>query len=139
MSLTEKILQDKHCFVPCPKDQCDCVAGNSADLVGTMYTDLKFEDSKIDFTKPDNQDLLKRILTEGSIEIVFTKVNGERRVMRSTLKPEYLPKVEIKEGEEVKPKKEFVPSPLTLRVFDMEKQDWRSLRWDSITAINIGG
>jgi hypothetical protein len=136
MSLTEKILQDKHCFVPCPKEQCDCIVGNGS---STTFVIPEFKEPSLDFSDQSGKDWLKSILSEGIVEITFTKVNGEKRVMRSTLYPEYLPKVEIKEGEEVKPKKEYVQSPLTLRVFDVEKQDWRSLRWDSITTINFGG
>jgi hypothetical protein len=38
-----------------------------------------------------DRDALLHDLKENIIEVTFTKVNGEIRLMRCTLKPEYLP------------------------------------------------
>jgi hypothetical protein len=90
------------------------------------------------FESQEAKDWLWGVLKEGVVTIAFTKVDGTHRVMKSTLKPELLPVVEPKpvvEGEEPKPKKK--QSEATVRAFDVEKQDWRSIRWDSISSINF--
>lgn len=74
------------------------------------------------------------------MNITFEKVDGTIRQMLCTLNPELLPKVEpvvLAEGEEpkeVKPRKE---STTAFRVFDLEKSEFRSIRWDSMTQINL--
>jgi len=40
---------------------------------------------------PYDRDTLLRDLRENVIEVTFTKVNGESRVMRCSFKPEVLP------------------------------------------------
>lgn len=96
-----------------------------------MYVKLKFE---TDIEK----NLLIGNLKNEKVNITFEKVDGAIREMLCTLNPELLPKVEPKalaEGEEdkeVKPRKE---STTTFRVYDLEKSDWRSIRWDSIISM----
>jgi len=65
------------------------------------------------------------------VEITFDKVDGTRRVMQCTLDQEYI-KVhsEINEqAENTRKSKEGV-----LVVFDTEKNDWRSMRVESIIS-----
>jgi len=64
---------------------------------------------------------LKGILHVNPVTVTFTKKDGTERVMKCTLQPELLPKIEIKEN--AKPRKE---STTSMRVFDLDKQEWRS-------------
>lgn len=64
---------------------------------------------------------LKGILQVNPVTVTFTKKDGTERVMKCTLQPELLPKVELKE--DTKTRKESIT---TMRVFDLDKQEWRS-------------
>ena len=55
--------------------------------------------------------------------------------MLCTLKVDLLPVVDKQEGDEVK--KERKESEESIRVWDLEKQDWRSFRIDSIISHSI--
>ena len=72
------------------------------------------------------------LLESEVVEVEFTKKDGTNRVMRCTLQEDYLPEVE--EAiliEKDKWKKD------SIAVFDIEKEDWRSFRWDSIKAVKF--
>lgn len=68
------------------------------------------------------------LLEERSIEIVFTKKDGTERTMKCTLMEEYLPETVGSD----KPKNDEV-----LAVYDLEKEGWRSFRWDSIKEVHF--
>jgi hypothetical protein len=63
-------------------------------------------------------------LKMGPMTITFTKKDGTERVMNCTLQPELLPEEPIVESTE--PKKERKENTSSLRVFDLEKKEWRS-------------
>lgn len=67
-------------------------------------------------------------LRQGICKVTFTKANGEIRVMHCTLNESELPPQKHIE-EEIQKKK---PNPNALAVWDVQKKDWRSFRWDSI-------
>jgi hypothetical protein len=76
----------------------------------------------------DDEMLLKRrlqtLLKENVVEVSFTKVNGDERKMKCTLKPDFLPEPPDRGGQ---------PGPEhTLPVWDIEKNGWRSFRIDSV-------
>ena len=63
-------------------------------------------------------------------DIVFTKTNGEERIMRCTLMEKFLP--ETKDHYTTKKENlEVVP------VWDLEKNAWRSFRLDSVIKIIV--
>lgn len=68
----------------------------------------------------------------GPVTVTFTKKDGTERVMNCTLQEDALPKVELKEG--ATPRKENTD---TLRVFDLEKQEWRSFIIKSIKQVQF--
>ena len=68
------------------------------------------------------------LLEERPIEIVFTKKDGTERTMKCTLMEDYLPETVGSE----KAKNDEV-----LAVYDLEKEGWRSFRWDSIKEIHF--
>lgn len=66
-----------------------------------------------------------------SLYITFTKSDGSERVMRCTLIDDKIP-------EDKKPKGTgSVSSESTQRVFDLDKQEWRSFKLDSIRQIEF--
>lgn len=73
---------------------------------------------------------LNGILHVNPVTVTFTKKDGTERVMRCTLQPELLPKVELKEN--TKPRKE---STTSMRVFDLDKNEWRSFTIKSVKRI----
>lgn len=75
---------------------------------------------------------LKGMLTVSEGIVTFTKSDGTERVMKCTLVPSQLPKVEIKE--DAKPRKE---STTSMRVFDLEKNEWRSFTIKKVKQVNF--
>jgi len=67
-------------------------------------------------------------LKNGICKVIFTKANGDDRVMHCTLNESMLPAQKDIE-EEIQKKK---PNPNALAVWDTENNGWRSFRWDSI-------
>lgn len=96
------------------------------------------ETPKLSFKDDIEKNWLLGILKTDKVSITFEKVDGTIRELIGSLDPEFLPKIEpvvLGEGEEpkeVKPRKE---STTAFRVFDLEKSEFRSVRWDSIISI----
>lgn len=89
------------------------------------------------FTDDKTQQWLLDILRTSIVKVTFEKVDKSIRVMEATLSPEHLPKIIIEESsepKEVKPRKE---STTAFYVFDVEKQEFRAIRWSSITHIEF--
>lgn len=78
---------------------------------------------------------LKSLLIENDLKVLFIKADGTERFMRCTLQESKLPVIEIKEGEETKPKRK--ESPDVLAVFDLDVGDWRSFRIDRLKDYEI--
>jgi hypothetical protein len=66
------------------------------------------------------------------VEIEFTKKDGTDRVMKCTLQEDYLPEYD---GVILIDKDRWKKD--SLAVFDLEKEDWRSFRWDSVKAVRF--
>lgn len=69
------------------------------------------------------REFLRMVLTKQTVEVTFTKVNGDIRVMECTLNPEVLPKVVVNED---KPKREKKNPENSLAVYDVKAEGWRS-------------
>tara|TARA_A100001035_G_scaffold245040_1_gene213073 strand:+ start:260 stop:541 length:282 start_codon:yes stop_codon:yes gene_type:complete len=88
--------------------------------------------SEINYKENDmigTRDRLITRLTEGKLNVTFTKKNGEERTMFCTLMSEFLP--ETKETE----KKDQKVNEEVLAVWDLDKDAWRSFRIDSISNV----
>jgi len=72
------------------------------------------------------------MLHNETVNIAFTKVNGEERIMHCTLQEDLLPQ-QVDTEEAVQKKK---PNPDVLAVWDVEAKGWRSFRWDSLKTVN---
>ena len=69
------------------------------------------------------KDSILSMLRQGEAEVVFTKVDGTERTMRCTLHESHLPERDPEAAD--KPRR-IRPEGL-IAVWDLEKQDWRSI------------
>jgi hypothetical protein len=82
-------------------------------------------------TKLNENDVLQNLRTnvEG-VRVLFTKKDGTEREMRCTLVESAIPM-------DKQPKAETSSTAgSAVRVFDLDKGEWRSFRWDSVKSIN---
>ena len=75
---------------------------------------------------------MKGLLNEGNVRVVFTKADGTDREMLCTLKADSIP-----QSVEAKEKGTRRTSEEAQAVFDVDKQAWRSFRWDSIKEFSF--
>jgi hypothetical protein len=81
-----------------------------------------------------NRDELLRELRSNVIEVHFTKVNGEGRVMRCTLMDRFLPESFRANPDEQTEEKNFhQKNPDVIACWDTQVGGWRSFRVDSVT------
>jgi len=66
------------------------------------------------------------------LEVTFTKVNGDKRVMNCTLMEEILPS---NPTEEVKKDTKKKVNETILSVWDVDANGWRSFRMDTVTQV----
>lgn len=71
-------------------------------------------------------------LRNNVLEVTFTKVNGEERVMPCTLLTEYMPQPEQAETAAT-----IASNTSVVRAFAIDKQAWRSFRVDNVTNIEV--
>jgi hypothetical protein len=84
------------------------------------------------------RDIILTDLRENVIEVTFTKVNGEQRVMRCTLRTDLLPKTFVENVNEQKEEKEFhQKNPDVIASWDVQKGGWRSFKVDSVEYLQI--
>lgn len=80
------------------------------------------------------REILLTALHESVCQVIFTKKSGEERLMECSLRTEDIP-----EDKRPKPRVEGSEPPsytdAAIRVFDTEKQAWRSFRVDSVKQI----
>jgi len=94
--------------------------------------DFKFESNLTDEQWVEFRAWIAGHLKMGPVTITFTKKDGTERVMNCTLQPEVLPVVELKEG--TVERKENTD---TLRVFDLDKKEWRSFTVKSVKQVKF--
>jgi len=85
-------------------------------------------DKKFVFTTKKEKDWLLGLLRSEIVELTFTKKDGTERVMNCTLCDNFLPETGlVGHG----------ASKDAVKVFDTDKQAWRSFRWESVKAVKI--
>lgn len=65
------------------------------------------------------------------VRITFTKVDGSSREMRCTLSEHLIPADKAPKGTG----REAAAD--TARVFDLDKQEWRSFKWAAVTEVEV--
>ena len=81
------------------------------------------------------RDNLVHLLKNNVATVTFTKVSGEERTMKCTLRSEHIPNAPSAGGQLIVERKE---NANTVSVWDMEKNGWRSFRVDSVKSISVG-
>lgn len=82
-----------------------------------------------------NKEELRDLLRESIAEITFTKMDGTIRVLHGTLMPEHLPPLPTDASLLIQSKRD--ENPKILAVWDMDKEDWRSFRLDTVLMVNV--
>lgn len=81
---------------------------------------------------------LKEDLKNGVVTVVFEKTDGTERTMRATLSDLYVPQVEpsmLSEYDGNVPKKARQLNDNVQSVWDIDANDWRSFRIDSVKQL----
>lgn len=78
------------------------------------------------------RDEVIKILQRGIYTVAFTKVNGEHRNMRCTLKPDLIPHDDTQSETQKEPRK---VNEEVIAAFDLDKNEWRSFRVDKLISI----
>lgn len=97
---------------------------------GTQYQEAD------DTGKTVIRDWVRSLLQKGPITVTFVKADGAVRDMKCTLDWTFIPadkQPKLVSVQEAKQRKE--PDPHSIRVFDVDKQEWRSFRFDRLQKI----
>lgn len=70
-------------------------------------------------------------LRSQEVQITFTKADGSTRIMRATLQSDLLPNTNAAD------RSNSEPNPLVLKVWDLDKSAWRSVRVDRIQEFKL--
>lgn len=81
------------------------------------------------FVEQDEKDWLIGLLRQQNVEVTFVKKDGSERIMKCTLLESKIPAEKLPKGTTKEKNSDSVA------VFDVEKQAWRSFRWDSVKAV----
>ena len=80
---------------------------------------------------PEGREWLLGLLRDSEVTVKFTKKDGSERKMLCTLAENKIP------SEKSPTNSGKTKSDEALAVFDLEKQSWRSFRFDSVKEINF--
>ena len=83
------------------------------------------------FDTPEGREWLRELLQRNVVTISFTKKDGSARKMRCTLGESKIP------SEKAPKNSGKSQSADAIAVFDIEKEDWRSFRFDSVKKIEF--
>lgn len=83
---------------------------------------------KFDHTNKTARNNIKKRLKTGNVLFNFTKVDGSSRAMKATLQESVVPEVSSTR-----------PTTNYITVFDLEKKEWRAIRWDRINSVELEG
>lgn len=100
----------------------------NSDIIDVEFDEVPSEERiKEELNHPNFRTWFKGLLKEATINVKFTKLDGDIREMRCTLNEDDIPKDKQPKGTSTK------SSPKdSIAVFDLDKQEWRSFRYDSI-------
>jgi uncharacterized pyridoxamine 5'-phosphate oxidase family protein len=87
--------------------------------------------NKLDFSDEETKNWFKNLAQSGKVVVSFMKKDGTARKMTCTLSEEFIPSEKMPKNTGKSQNSDV------LAVFDLEKDEWRSFRWDSVTEINF--
>lgn len=94
-------------------------------LVDNAYSEMDEKNKKA------FRDWIKGVLRNETATLTFQKKDGTMRVMKASLREEHIPTFEKKTDAVRKANDEV------LSVVDLEKNEWRSFRYDSVVGIKF--
>ncbi len=80
---------------------------------------------------PEGREWLRGLLRSEKVTVLFTKKDGTERKLICTLKEDKIP------SEKVPKNTGKAKSEDSIAVFDLEKSDWRSFRFDSVKKVEF--
>lgn len=81
------------------------------------------------------KDKLKELLQEGPVTVTFLKKDGTERTMRCTTNvKDFLPSPNVVPDAPKTPRK---VNPNQVRVWDLDKEAWRSFNYESVTSVDV--
>lgn len=90
------------------------------------------------FMTEDEVDVLSGVLSKFIVDVDFQKTNGEIRHMRCTKKPSMIEaRLNAKYPDGIPDTSHKKPNPNVVVVWDLEKDDYRSFRKDSVITYHI--
>lgn len=93
-------------------------------MVASWYSSQNEEEKK------SFRDFLNRELRRGVVEVFFIKKDGTERKMKCTLQEGIVVPYEKKTDKVKEPSTDICP------VFDVEKQEWRSFKYESVIKLS---
>lgn len=84
--------------------------------------------SKLSDISPTN---IQELLRKAILAVTFKKSDGSERVMKCTLRSDLIPEAHKPAGKKVIKENEY-----TVRVYDLDKNAWRSFRFDSVSLVD---
>lgn len=85
-----------------------------------------------------NRAMLNTMLHRGVVTVIFLKKDGSERVMNCTLSKQHLPAYSPSSSNTAcSPSKPHEPNVESLRVYDIDEEDWRSFRYDSVKQMSL--
>ena len=100
-------------------------------------SEIKLDSNKIStelFADEMAKKWVKSCLETNICTITFTKKNGDERVMSCTLDEQHFPPIQKEAAEVGEVRQKSIES---LTVFDIDEQNWRAFRWDSIKRFEM--
>jgi hypothetical protein len=79
------------------------------------------------------RDQIVELLQKSVVEVTFTKLNGDRRVMTCTLMPDRLPPAKAEDPLSLKKIREI--NEAVISVWDVNAAGWRSFRLDRVESV----
>ena len=97
---------------------------------GTQYQEAD------DANKAIMRDWVRSLLQKGPVMVTFVKADGTEREMKCTLSGDFRPATPAPTTTvtESKPRKQ--PDEHSLRVFDLDKNEWRSFRFERLRKVS---
>lgn len=93
-----------------------------------------------DANKAIMRDWVRSLLQKQPVTVTFIKADGSERAMLCTLDHSQIPETPIKpkpeDGIVKESKQRKQPDEHSIRVFDLEKKEWRSFRFDRLKSIS---
>jgi fructose-1-phosphate kinase PfkB-like protein len=83
------------------------------------------------FLDDTGKNWLRNFLKDQTVIVEFIKIDGTTRKLKCTLSESKIPVDKLPKNVN------NVKNDSVLSVFDLEKQDWRSFRWDSVKTIEL--